>query len=121
MSYWPSKTFKREEFACNCAECADKPAPAIDYGLVRACEAIRAHFDTTVYITSGFRCEAHNAAVGGSEHSQHLLGRAADLVVKDVPAHLVAELARDMELGGVGEYETFTHIDTREGQARWNG
>jgi uncharacterized protein YcbK (DUF882 family) len=41
-------------------------------------------------------------------------------VVKDTPASLVAELARQMECGGVGEYDSWVHIDTRSGQpARW--
>ncbi|EFB70384.1 hypothetical protein PROVRUST_08483, partial [Providencia rustigianii DSM 4541] len=37
-----------------------------------------------VYVVSGRRCAKHNKAVGGAEHSQHLLGTAGDIKVKDV-------------------------------------
>lgn len=117
MSYFPAKHFTREEFACKCGCGFD----TVDYGLVVALDAIRDHFDRPVRVTSGCRCEAHNAAVGGSTHSQHKKGRAADIVVDGVPPALVAELADQMGLGGVGRYSTFTHIDTREGVSRWAG
>ena len=116
MTYWPSKYFKREEFACRCGCGLD----TIDFATVAACEAIRKHFDRPVTVISGIRCPEHNRRVGGSKKSQHLRGRAADIQVSDTPPHLVAELARDMGLS-VGEYTAFTHIDTREGQATWNG
>jgi len=93
----------------------------VDYGLVIALEAIRAHFDRPVRITSGCRCVRHNQSVGGSHRSQHKKGRAADFTVDGVPPDVVAELAEQMGLGGIGRYETFTHIDTRHGRAWWSG
>ena len=72
-------------------------------------------------VTSACRCKSHNRVVGGSVGSQHLRGRAADIVVKNVAPEIVAELAKQMQVGGVGEYDSFTHIDTRHGQSRWNG
>ncbi len=45
-------------------------------------QCIREHFGKPVHITSGYRTAAHNAAVGGSKSSQHLLGRAADFYVE---------------------------------------
>jgi Peptidase M15 len=33
----------------------------------------------SIYVTSGGRCEAHNASVGGSPNSAHTLGLAADI------------------------------------------
>ena len=33
-------------------------------------------------ITSGWRCERHNKAVGGSKNSDHLQGKGADIAVK---------------------------------------
>ncbi len=41
-------------------------------------EPLRLRFGV-IRITSGYRCEQLNAAVGGSPHSQHLLGEAADI------------------------------------------
>ena len=45
-------------------------------------EPARVSFGAPIYITSGYRCPALNAAVGGKPTSQHLRGEAADLQVK---------------------------------------
>jgi uncharacterized protein YcbK (DUF882 family) len=115
---WPTPYFSRAEFACKCG-CGQN---TIDYEVVAACIAVREHFDRPVRITSGVRCKAHNKAVGGSRHSQHLFGRAADIVVDGVPAEIVQQYA-DENLGvkGLGSYDSFTHIDSRNGRARWDG
>ncbi len=44
----------------------------LDDELVVLLQCIREHFGKPVYITSGYRTAAHNAAVGGSKSSQHL-------------------------------------------------
>jgi hypothetical protein len=46
-------------------------------------EKIREQFARPIFITSGYRCHALNAAVGGANMSQHLVGAAVDFVVKD--------------------------------------
>ena len=45
----------------------------IDDELVVLLQCIREHFGKPVHITSGYRTAEHNAAVGGSKSSQHLL------------------------------------------------
>lgn len=110
-----SENFSRHEFACRCCG-LDTVSPA----LIERLEAIRAFFDRPITITSGVRCEAHNAAVGGSAKSQHLLGKAADIRVVGVPDELVQEYClTTFPTGGIGCYPTFTHVDVREGRARW--
>ena len=47
-------------------------------------EPARVAFGQPIYITSGYRCPALNAKVGGQPTSQHLRGEAADLQVKGV-------------------------------------
>lgn len=47
-------------------------------------EPARMAFGQPIYITSGYRCPALNAKVGGQPTSQHLRGEAADLQVKGV-------------------------------------
>lgn len=42
-------------------------------------EPLRVHYGRPIIITSGFRCEKLNKAVGGSPTSQHVLGQAADI------------------------------------------
>lgn len=116
MSEWRSRHFRRQEFSCKCG-CGFDTA---DHELVRTLDIIRDHFDKPVTINSACRCADHNRDVGGSDNSQHLYGRAADIVVAGIDPALVAELANQMDCGGVGEYDTFTHIDTRSHQiARW--
>jgi uncharacterized protein YcbK (DUF882 family) len=112
-----SKHFKRSEFTCKCGCGFD----TVDFELVAALDAIRDHFDSPVIITSGCRCPTYNTRVDGEPGSQHMKGRAADIIVEGTPPPIVAELAEQMEMGGVGRYKNFTHIDTRRGKARWAG
>lgn len=42
-------------------------------------EPLRHHYGRPIIITSGFRCEKLNKAVGGSKTSQHRFGQAADI------------------------------------------
>ncbi len=47
-------------------------------------EPVREWAQSPVVISSGYRCPALNAAVGGSPHSQHTLGQAADIEIPGV-------------------------------------
>ena len=113
-----SPHFSRHEFACRCRCGFD----TVDTALLEALEAVRQHFGNPITITSGCRCTAHNTAVGGSPKSQHLLGRAADIVVRGVnPAQVVKYLERTFRGAlGIGIYDTFVHVDSRLGAARWD-
>ena len=58
-------------------------------------EAVRVRLGcATVVITSGFRCQALNDAVGGRPMSQHLWGEAADFIAPrfGTPAEVAAAL-----------------------------
>ena len=72
-----SPSFKVREFGCKGSDVV-----LLDEELVVLLQCIREHFGKPVHITSGYRTAAHNAAVGGSKSSQHLLGRAADFYVE---------------------------------------
>tara|TARA_R110000803_G_scaffold54585_1_gene111313 strand:- start:3356 stop:3703 length:348 start_codon:yes stop_codon:yes gene_type:complete len=112
---WDSKYFKREEFACKCGCGFD----TVDFALVRGLDKIREHFDKPITINSGCRCKTYNASINGAKNSQHMLGRAADIVVKDIDTPLIAELANNLGFGGIHAYTNFTHVDTRNEKARW--
>lgn len=45
-------------------------------------ESIREVYGEPIIITSGYRCEELNRAVGGVKNSHHLRGYAADIIVK---------------------------------------
>ena len=114
--------FVREEFRCQCGGeyCNGFPAePSIK--LAGILDQIREHFEEPVIVTSGVRCEQHNAEVGGVSNSQHLYGTAADIVVMNVDPSEVADYAETLlpDSGGIGRYDDFTHIDVRPDRARW--
>ena len=50
---------------------------------------VQRYFNSPVVVTSGYRCEALNKAVGGVPNSQHMIGEAADFYVDGVPLHRV--------------------------------
>lgn len=114
-----SLNFRRHEFACKCGCGFD----AVDYDIVGILQVIRSHFNTVITITSGCRCEAHNAAVGGVKSSFHKKAQAVDFQVKGVDPEKVVEYIEHVwpHLFGVGTYETFVHLDIRATRARWEG
>ena len=115
-----TKHFDSGEFACNC--CGRLHPDGVPAPLLAYLENIRAHFGgKPVHINSGYRCAAWNARCGGAKKSMHLLGMAADLWIGGVDPQLVYDYADQLvgDGGGVGDYNTFTHIDVRGHQARW--
>ena len=102
----------------------------VDEALMLLLQCIREYFGKTVAITSGYRTPAHNAKVGGSKSSQHLLGRAADIQVAGTSVEDVAAYAERLmpDWGGIGRYPLkagraagWVHVDTRADKARWRG
>ena len=111
--------FKRSEFACRCG-CG---ASTVDAELLQVITDIREYFGLPVTINSGHRCAKHNASVGGKANSVHLTGKAADIRVKGKDAGAIASYLEHkyQDKYGIGRYATFTHIDVRDGKARWRG
>jgi uncharacterized protein YcbK (DUF882 family) len=123
-----TKNFSRKEFACNCG-CGFN---TVDFELLQALQNYsdrlqNANINKKVSITvnSGCRCQARNKSEGGTKNSQHLLGRAADIVVKidgvQIPPTEVADFFNNVYSNfSTGVYKTFTHVDTRTGKP-WRG
>ena len=114
-----SKFFKRSEFACHCGCGFD----TVDAELLEVLNNLRAYFNAPVKITSASRCRKHNDAIGGRSSSQHLLSKAADIVVLGVEHKDVSEYLSYISGNkyGIGSYDNFTHIDVRSTKARWQG
>ena len=114
-----SKNLSRSEFKCNCGKC---DYDTVDHELVEVIQNIREFFNRAVTITSGNRCYAYNQSVGGAKKSYHPRGRAADIQVKGVPAETIHGylINKYPDQYGIGEYSSFTHIDTRSNKARWS-
>ena len=88
---WPDiKYFKKDEFKCKCGGkyCNGFPVE-MDMKLIRIADVVREHFGMPITVSSGVRCETHNARVGGVSGSRHKRGKAMDFSVSGVPASIV--------------------------------
>ncbi len=111
-----SPHYSLKEFRCRCDHDACQ-ATKVDMDLVDILEEIHGFFGAPIKVTSGFRCAEHNAEIKGAPNSQHLLGKAADILIPD---HFHKAI-HDRYHGrlGIGFYNNRLHIDVRKGCARW--
>ena len=113
-----SPHFDSNEFACKDGCGFDHPHTELIAKLEKLRE-LCGH--KPLHINSACRCQKHNKAVGGASNSQHVLGKAAD--VRPPKGMTIEEFAHHAEqagFGGIGKYNTFVHVDVREGKARWD-
>ena len=111
--------FRAREFDCNGNSCCSETL--IDSKLVEYLQKIRDHFGKPVYVT-GYRCPVHNARTpNAAPKSKHTLGMAADFHIDGIPPLDIAQYAESIGVKGIGLYDTFVHIDTREKKAFWVG
>ena len=113
-----AENFKVKEFACN----DGSDTVLISDDLVELLQKIRDHLGVAVTINSGYRTSTYNKKVGGATNSQHVKGTAADIVAKGVDPLTVAQYAEYLmpNSGGIGVYQTFTHVDVRTSRSRWD-
>ena len=107
--------------------CCGKGNPSV--AILILLEVIRAHFGVPVTINSMCRCTVYNRKAGSKTNlSRHVCDDydwepdAADIVVSGVnprEVHLFLCNLPFANLLGIGNYETFTHVDTRGLKARW--
>lgn len=93
--------------------------------LAKELDQIRAKFgNRPIYIKSWYRPPAVNAAVGGVEDSQHLLGWGADILISGIDPLKVYQQLSNSHPGGLGKNRYYTHIDLRDRMgwqsARWD-
>ena len=120
-----TRNFTIEEFQCRCGCEMPSDVLANIEDLAEELQVVRQVVESPIAINSGYRCYSHNKAVGGAKSSQHLLGKAVDIVIK---GHKPSDTYSLLELlikdgvileGGLGKYSTFTHYDIRGKKARW--
>ncbi|HEY9037683.1 MAG TPA: D-Ala-D-Ala carboxypeptidase family metallohydrolase [Roseovarius sp.] len=86
---------------------------------------LRDRLGKPIAITNAYRAPAYNTCIGGASGSQHMEFTALDFTVLGMPAAEVATALRwlrDKEgffKGGIGRYNSFTHVDTRGHNATW--
>lgn len=82
---WPNFSFAEMSCQCGCGSCDMDPA------FMDTLQAIRTEYGKPMIVTSGFRCEAHNAALkGGPEHPR---GKAVDIAVSNPDAMEITAIA----------------------------
>lgn len=114
-----SPNFRAREFDCPGSGCCS--TTPIDESLVQHLQQIRTHFGKPINILA-YRCPAYNAQTpNASPNSRHCKGMAADFHIDGVPCAEVAAYAEGIGIKGIGLYDTFVHIDTRENRSFWYG
>lgn len=127
-----TKNFHSDEFRCKCG--CNMPNDVFENIEILAIQlqALRDYVGRPIRINSAYRCESHNKAIKGSKRSQHLLGKASDItidtftpdeVVDIIENMLTNEMLPSFYVGGVGRYNSFTHLDIRkvvDKIARWD-
>ena len=101
VAAWPEPAkfpnFTAAEMACRCG-CGCLPDPA----LMEWLQKVRFSYGFPMRITSGARCEKHNAAVGGAADSMHVQGMAADVAVYGPRAMSLIGVAKLWGVQGLG-------------------
>ena len=120
-----SKYFSESEFQCKCGN-ACLPPNGFDKKLINVLDEARHNAGEPIYVTSGYRCLAHNTACGGASQSYHMCGNAADIYcdgidVCELKAILKTAMLQNCVKGGLQEYpaQGFVHVDTRGYWAEW--
>ncbi len=118
MNYKPLY-FKLSEFGCHCCRRA-----IVARGLIVSLEMLRRAWAAPIIVNSGYRCPAHNAEVGGSPSSRHMIGCAADIRPVDLELitpfqNLVGALFGKLSGWEIKMYPRFVHLAVpREEAAR---
>jgi len=96
----------------------------MDDELLLALDELRGIAGFPFIVDSGYRCPEWNEQIGGTKTSQHKAGRAADIrLPSGVTATDISDMAELIPVfagGGIGLYDTFIHLDSRDGLARWD-
>lgn len=117
-----SKYFAANEVCCHC--CGRQGATQ---ELLQFLDDLREALGRPLYVTSVYRCPAHNAEVGGVPNSQHTQGTAADTYVDGLTIDELADMGVRLGADGVGRYysQGFVHFDVRDGRSgsdiEWTG
>jgi uncharacterized protein YcbK (DUF882 family) len=120
-----TKNFKLSEF--DCKDGSEMPSQLLPnvVELAESLQELRNVLNIPIKINSAYRSLQHNASIGGTNSSQHLFAKAADIVVKGKTPAQVATMIKllilqgKMKQGGIGIYDNFTHYDIRGYKARW--
>lgn len=125
-----TSNISRHEVACKCG-CGQDTIDFETLTVVQGCVNFFRELEgrpVFIIITSANRCLEYNRKVGSKDTSQHVKGRAIDFVLYTLtptsrnyikPSRVYEFLNVRYEGNyGVGNYDNFTHLDTKAGPAR---
>jgi uncharacterized protein YcbK (DUF882 family) len=106
------QNFNEDEFRCPCCGAAE-----MTMRFMETLQHLRVIFGRGLTISSGFRCEDHNASIGGG--APHPTGNAADIPIYGEDAHRLVTLAMPLFTGiGFKQHsmmdKRFIHLDLLE-------
>ncbi len=121
-----TKNFSKSEFE---SKCGREMPEEVYHNVVKVAnqlQYLRDYLNKPIKVNSAYRSPEHNESVGGVPKSQHILGKAADIVVSGMKTEFLYQCIEDainngeMLQGGLGLYDTFVHYDIRGTKARWD-
>ena len=121
-----TKNFNKSEFESKDGSSMPKEVFYNIQKVANQLQFLRDYLGKSIRVNSAYRSPRHNASIGGVKNSQHVLGKASDIVVSGLTTtevyNIIEELIDkgDMLQGGLGLYNSFVHYDIRGGKARWN-
>lgn len=118
---YASRNFKWSELDCKCG-CK---ANFISGKAIIALQKLRDIIGKPLVVNSAARCPAYNEKVGGAPNSFHISTRSRPSQAFDISkSHGLSDAdfvryAKLVGFKGIGIYDTFIHVDTRDYEARW--
>jgi hypothetical protein len=97
----------------------------VDTRVIELADEVCRRFGRPATIISGYRSPSYNSSVDGARRSQHMLGKAIDVVfdggaLTNDEKNRVIAIASAVGFVGIGIYNTSFHFDLRDGsRASW--
>lgn len=91
--------------------------------LAREMEKVRKLFGKPIIITSGFRCNKLNSAIGSKPTSRHVLGLACDFFIHGLEIKEIVQIIKDSYLSDtvdqcICEFDDWVHLSIAEVNAK---
>lgn len=110
MKVESSHHFKKHEVECKCCGVS-----SMDHIHMKRMDDFRKAVGKSVFLSSGYRCEKHNADVGGKPNSAHTKGLACDVIVpntEDMYFFIKAAYRVGFPRIGASTDQKFMHLDS---------
>lgn len=112
--YIYTRSFSVAEMACKCSICKDYDIAKMNVPFMLKLQKVRDWLAEPMIVSSGYRCRAHNEAVGGVSSSYHTRGRAVDIKCSDSQIRLdLVIYGFRAGMYGIGVSREFVHFDDR--------